>query len=277
MGAHYEYFDDGVDRGYAVRECAKRIMELSTDREKLREARQESAKLRQRIVGKGGGTYGFNNNLNPINEDAFYNKESSKRDRNRYNDRSRSSSSEKEDRDRYRPYDKKEKGEISLAERLGMKNNGDNKEDAEHIKKRSKEDQKEVDEVKKILSMPGENMKNYMADFDVFADDTPISNNQAPPAQNKVKTDNVDLFDFTSGDMNTQNNKQDILGGGMNLNNPVGMNQNMQGGMNNNAQMGQLGQNNGQNISYNNPSGLDLDQNSQPKKNDPFSGLESLI
>lgn len=126
--------------------------------------------------------------------------------------------------------------------------------------------------------MPGENMKNYMADFDVFGDDAPVQNNQAPPTKNKGKSDDVDLFDFTSGDVNAQNNKQDTLGGGMNLNNPVGMNKNTQGGMNNNAQMGnnpnQLGQNNGKNIAFNNPSGLD---SNQPKKNDPFSGLESLI
>merc|ERR1712178_639334 len=126
------------------------------------------------------------NNLNPINEDAFYNKESSKRDRNRYNDRDGSSDSDKEDRDRYRPYEKKD---LSLAERLGMKNNGDNKEDEDHIKKRSKEDQKEVDEVKKILSMPGNNMKNYMVDFDVFGDDAPVQNNPAPQTKNKVKTE----------------------------------------------------------------------------------------
>jgi len=253
-------------------------MELSTDREKLREARQESAKLRQRIVGKGGGTYGFNNNLNPINEDAFYNKETGKRDNSRRNDRDRSSSSDKEDRDRYRPYDKKDKKELSLADRLGLKKDGDNKEDDEHIKKRTKEDQKEVDEVKKILDMPGENMKNYMADFDVFGDDAPVQNNQAPKTKNTAKSDDVDLFDFTSGDANTQNNKQGTLGGDMNLNNPVGMNKNTQGGMNNNAQMGnnpnQQGQNNGKNAAYNNPSGLDQNQ---PKKNDPFCGLESLI
>ena len=36
---YYEYFEDGVDRGYAVRECSKRIIEIANDRDKLKYAK----------------------------------------------------------------------------------------------------------------------------------------------------------------------------------------------------------------------------------------------
>lgn len=61
---NYEYYSDGNDRGFPgksqismenltwiVRECAARIIELSKDRQKLRETRKESSKLRERIIG----------------------------------------------------------------------------------------------------------------------------------------------------------------------------------------------------------------------------------
>ena len=170
---HYEFIDDGVDRGYAVRECCKRIIEISNDREKLREARQESNKLRQRIVGTKGGTSGqaFGEHFK-VDEEAFYKNEKRRPQKKTKSPDGYQKSPEKGDRNEFNP--PKQRKELTLAEKLGLKEG--HEEDKEHVKKRTKEDQKEVEEVKKILAQPGENMANFLGDdIDIFAVEQPES------------------------------------------------------------------------------------------------------
>ena len=194
---HYEFFDDGVDRGYAVRECCKRIIEISNDREKLREARQESNKLRQRIVGTKGGMSGgaFGEHFK-VDEEAFYKNEKRRPQKKiKAPDGYQKSPEKGSGHNEYNP--PKERKELTLAEKLGLKEG--HEEDKEHVKKRTKEDQKEVEEVKKILAHPGENMANFLGDdIDIFA----VEQNESPvqkPNTNTNSNNQPDLFDFTSG------------------------------------------------------------------------------
>lgn len=175
---YYEFFEDGVDRGYAIRECSKRIIEIANDRDKLRESRQESFKLKQRIVGKdgsreggsggggSGGAGGFRNfNMNSkIDEDAFFKQKQPNKDR--FRPKMSQSNSPNKNRGGAK--------ELTQAEKQGQKEG--NEEDKDHVKKRTKEDQKEVDEIKKILAEPGKNMAEMM-EFDIF-DQGPVDDNK---------------------------------------------------------------------------------------------------
>ena len=83
------------------------------------------------------------NNAMKIDEDAFFRRESKKPGDNNTTD--------SPDKRKDKPYDpqnnkNKQGKEMTLAERLGLKE--DKKEDAEHIKKRTKEDQVILDSLK---------------------------------------------------------------------------------------------------------------------------------
>lgn len=145
--ANYSYSEDGTDRGYAgspcspVRECTRRILDLSKDRQKLKSERNDASKLRKRITGESSkstsskATVGRKKYV--IDEDAFYNQR------------------EDEEIDEKKPqkYDSY-KNEPNLARKLGLDEDASPEKPKDANKKKTKEDlekEKEIDEVRQII------------------------------------------------------------------------------------------------------------------------------
>lgn len=165
-----------------VRECSKRIMELAEDRPKLREVRKKALKLRKNIEGASSfqGSANKKGSKNEkkrwmINEDAFYNRTSSK--------------SKKKGKS-------KTVDSVSLAKKLGLdedileqaKKIQQEKDRAAKDSKYAKakqeqdvsifggtaDDQKEIDEVKAIIE-EGNMFDQYIEEIDLLGEAQPES------------------------------------------------------------------------------------------------------
>ena len=55
-----------------VRECARRIMDMSKEKEKLKIDRREAKKLRNKIVGAGNTMDSYGNKFNSMNSNSSY-------------------------------------------------------------------------------------------------------------------------------------------------------------------------------------------------------------
>lgn len=169
----------------AVRECSKRIMELSKDRQKLKSERAEASKLRDRIQGEGLGTK-LNRSSKKryvVDEEAFYNQ--------REEDENKKDGDIDEKKPVSRPGRQMEKAEKepNLARRLGLDEDQTekSKEDLEKEQKRKKnkeelEKEKEIDEVRKIIES-GSNLNKYIIDVDLLGTDIGSPNNPKGPSQ----------------------------------------------------------------------------------------------
>ena len=56
---HYNFYEQGADKGSGVREMAAKIIELLGDNDRIREEREKANKLREKFGGIGGGSSDF--------------------------------------------------------------------------------------------------------------------------------------------------------------------------------------------------------------------------
>jgi len=193
--ANYSYSQDGTDRGYAVRECSKRILELAEDRQRLKAERAEASTLRDRIQGQGksGKTSRSSKKRFVIDEEAFYNQKAGAGSEN--------SSLSKKKKTEGEGYDR-ESREPNLARRLGLDEDADqkSKEEIEKEKNRKKtkeelEKEKEIDEVRKIIENDS-HLDKYIKEVDLLGIDVNESSPSQSPKKNEMTKngENIDLL-----------------------------------------------------------------------------------
>lgn len=182
---NYTYSEDGTDRGYAIRECSRRILELAKDRPRLKQERAESGKLRKRIQSEGSSGKGSGKKRYVIDEDAFYG--------NSNNDAGEDAAPTKKPAPK--PYDAQPKGEVSLARRLGLQEGPEDptqKEDK--TKKKTKEElekEKEIDEVRQIIEGDQGGLNKYIKEVDLLGIDLDVP---APAHQSGGGSNGIDLL-----------------------------------------------------------------------------------
>jgi len=192
---NYTYSEDGTDRGYAgrnrlteVRECCKRILELARDRQKLKQERAESGKLKKRIQGEGSNKprregAPREKKRYVIDEDAFYNQKDGEEDGDE-NPKPKTGGSGTSPQ---KKYDSQHK-EPNLARRLGLDEEAMEKDKADKEKdknrKKTKEEleqEKEIDEVRQIIEGDNSKFNKYIKEVDLLGldiDEAPPGNTQ---------------------------------------------------------------------------------------------------
>ena len=60
--ANYEYYSDGEDKGFTIRETARKIIKFAEDKKLLKKEREDAKDLRKKILGYGNSNkQGYNN------------------------------------------------------------------------------------------------------------------------------------------------------------------------------------------------------------------------
>lgn len=179
---NYTYSEDGTDRGYAIRECSRRILELAKDRPRLKQERAESGKLRKRIQSEGSSSKGSGKKRYVIDEDAFYGSGNAEGGEDQPVSKKTPT----------KPYDAAPKGEVSLARRLGLQEGPeDPTQPVDKTKKKSKEElekEKEIDEVRQIIEGDQGGLNKYIKEVDLLGIDldVPAPQTQAAPGFNTL-------------------------------------------------------------------------------------------
>jgi hypothetical protein len=152
-----------------VRECSRRIVELSKNRQELKECRVEASKLKKRIQGidskqKTTSLTTSSKKRYVIDEDAFYNQKGDMDDEEIQEKDGKSQ--KKED---------SKNNEPNLARKLGLDEESVEQAKKDKNKKLSKEElekQKEIDEVRKIVE-GGSRINKYIKEVDLLDLETP--------------------------------------------------------------------------------------------------------
>ena len=161
-----------------VRECSKRILELAKDRQKLKQERADSGKLKKRIQGEGSGKPRKSGDPKEkryvIDEEAFYNQKDG-------DDEDENSSGQKTKKTlgantSPKKYDAQLK-EPNLARRLGLDEEAMEKTKAEQDKdknrKKTKEElekEREIEEVRQIIEGDAK-FNKYIKEVDLLGID----------------------------------------------------------------------------------------------------------
>lgn len=174
----YSYSEEGIDRGYAIRECSKRIVEMSKDRQKLKAERNESAALKKRMQQLGSVKRGRQlKQRYVIDEDAFYSQKEGEEET-----ATKKTSGQKNG-------GSKKPMESNLAKKLGL--DEDDPEEKAHREKRkgakmSKEEmerEKEKNEVREIIEKDSL-FNKYIKEVNLLGSDA-NSNEKAQPTKSR--------------------------------------------------------------------------------------------
>lgn len=172
-----------IDESTKVRECSRRIVELSKNRQELKECRLEASKLKKRIQGidskqKTTSLTNSSKKRYVIDEDAFYNQKGDLEDEEiqEKNGISSKKGNTKEN-------------EPNLARKLGLDEESVEQAKKDKNKKLSKEEiekQKEIDEVRKIVE-GGSRINKYIKEVDLLDLETPAKKDS--PVKQTPKAD----------------------------------------------------------------------------------------
>lgn len=170
---HYEFLKDYDDVCYAIRECAKRIVELCKDREKLKKERAEGKRLRSKIVGVGNTVDSYGDKFMPPAFDD--DKKISSAQLNSLADRVNAEKISDHGDFGGKGYDPQNRKAKTLAEKLGVDSDSDTPVETEkklptppNSKKNKKQNSEKVEDKNDddFLSMKEKNQKKEVAKED---------------------------------------------------------------------------------------------------------------